>query len=270
MPEAHEKRMTIAQHLEELRRRVLYALLGPVVGFVVCFFFLRDQVLFCLLRPMYPAWRLFGHDLLVVQPVEVRLTLNAPYTAVFNYMYVAFLAGCIATAPWWIYQLWAFVAAGLYPRERRKVAAYGATSLALFFAGAAFFFFVIYPLTMSVLYGFADEFNAYLASQGLQPMLDKSTLFDNYMNFALLMALVCGLMFELPLVVLFLGRMGLVSLASFRKYRRLAILIIFVVAAVASPGPDVVSQLCLAIPMILLYELGLILLRFSKRKEPAA
>jgi sec-independent protein translocase protein TatC len=74
----------------------------------------------------------------------------------------------------------------------------------------------------------------------------------------------------LPLVVLFLGRMGLVSLASFRKYRRLAILIIFVVAAVASPGPDVVSQLCLAIPMILLYELGLILLRFSKRKEPAA
>ena len=269
MSDATEKKMTLGEHLEELRRRVIYALAGPLVGFVVCFFLLRDWIMLFILRPCYPHWSLFGIPILDVQPPSdnVILTLNAPYTGIFTYMYLSLIAACILTAPWTLYHLWAFVAAGLYPHERRKVVSYGTGSIGLFFLGVAFFFFVVYPLAIAVLYGFGGQFNDFLVAHGFPKMLDNSTLLDGYVRFVLMMALVCGLMFELPLVVLFLGRTGIVSLDRLKRSRRLAILIIFIVSAIASPGPDVVSQLCLAIPMVVLYELGILLVWLTRRKQ---
>lgn len=264
-----DTRMTFGEHLEELRRRLLYALAGPVVGFLVCFIFLRDRLLAAIVNPVYPDWHLFGRTILRIERVPVEFTLSTPYSVFMTSMFVALVAGIIFTAPWSLYHLWAFVAGGLRPGERRWVRLFAPASAVLFASGAAFFYFVVYPMVVHFLYGFGRQFNMFLAARGGQEMMSNNTLFDGYVYFVMLLTLVFGLMFELPLVVFFLGRTGLVDAATFSRYRRHVIVALVFIAALVTP-PDVFSQVALAVPMLVLYELGIMLVRLSDRRRRKA
>lgn len=266
MRDLDEKRMTLGEHLEELRARIFYVLAGLVVGFMVCFIFFRDHLLSAVVRPVYPQWRLFGHDVLVIKPVDVTFTFSAPYTAFMTCVFISLVAACLFTLPWWLYHLWAFVATGLYPRERRWVALFAPASLLLFVMGAAFFYFVVYPVVVSFLYQFGDQFNTFVVATGGKPMITNDTLFDGYVSFVMLLTFVFGAMFELPLVVFFLGKVRLVSVSTFTRYRRHVIVALIVIAAMVTP-PDIFSQIALAVPMLILYEVGILMVRFTQRKQ---
>lgn len=265
MPDVEEPRMTFGEHLDDLRRRVFLAVLAPLAATVVCYVWFRNDLLHILLDPPFPAWRLWGHDVLVLTPPRVDLNPATPYTAFMTQMMVALVAGLILASPWVFYQIWAFVGAGLKPRERRFVRIYGPFSLLLFLTGVLFFYFIIYPVALSYLYSYGQDFNAYqLAHYSDRVRITDSSFLGQYVNFVLLVGFVFGLMFETPLVILFLGRVGIVQLETFRRQRKIALFVIVIIAACVTP-PDVFSMIALSIPMYGLYELGLLLLRWTTK-----
>ena len=161
---------------------------------------------------------------------------------------VCLVTGLVLSSPWAFYQVWAFIAAGLYRRERMFVYRFLPYSLGLFLAGVFLCFFVVLPLTLR----FLLEFNVWL---GVTPMYRL----NDWMGFATVLPLVFGLCFQTPLVMLFLSIIGVFTAADYRAKRRLAILAILIVAMILTPGPDVSSMVFLSIPMVLLYELGIVL-----------
>ncbi len=238
--------MAIGEHLEELRRRVLYALGGLIVGMVVAFFF-GGKILAVLEYPYRQVMTELGQD---------------PSLWVFNasagfmiYMKVSLIGGLILSAPWIFYQFWAFASAGLYWRERRYVLIAVPLSALLFVTGSMFFLLVAaLPLLRFFL-----QFNQ---SLGIETRL---TL-NNHISMMTGMMLAFGLGFQLPLVVALLGAMGLVSPKTLSRYRRHVIVILLIFAAlVTSPSP--VDQVMLALPMWLLYELGILLVWLMKRTK---
>jgi sec-independent protein translocase protein TatC len=187
---------------------------------------------------------------------SATISLSPLEPAVIFFM-VCMVAGLVLSSPWVFYQIWAFVAAGLYRHERHYVKKFLPFSLGLFLAGVFLCFFLILPLTLRVLL----EFNAWL---GIEPSLRIS----EWMNFATFLPLVFGVCFQTPLVMFFLERLGIFTAEDYRKKRKYAILVIVIVAAILTPDPTIVSQSMLAIPMILLYELGILLVR-PRAKVPA-
>jgi sec-independent protein translocase protein TatC len=173
------------------------------------------------------------------------------------YFKVAFLCGAVLASPWVLYQLWTFVAAGLYPHERRWVWTYLPASLALFLGGAAFCQFVVLPAGVACLLGYGDWLG-----------VDPELRLGGWLNFALLLPLAFGLSFQTPLAMLFLHRAGAVDAGAFGRHRRAALLGLAVLAAVVTP-PDAVNMLALAVPLWGLYELGIFLCRLAPRPDPA-
>jgi sec-independent protein translocase protein TatC len=168
-------------------------------------------------------------------------------------MLVAFLIAL----PWVLYQMWAFIAPGLYQHERSLVIPLVVSSYSLFIFGMAFAYFLVFP----TVFNFMAQYNAPLGAE-------MSTDIDKYLSFAMTTFLAFGITFEVPVVVVVLVRMGLVTLAKLKEIRPYVIVGAFVIAAVVTP-PDVLSQLLLAIPMTLLYELGLLIARFYQPKKSA-
>jgi len=187
-------------------------------------------------------------------PTFARLQTLAPAEAFVAYMKVSFIAGLILTSPWVFYQIWMFVAAGLYPAERKYVHTAIPFSTALFVIGALFFLFVIAPLTLGFFLTFGD----------IVGTASNWTL-QRYISFVTILMLVFGIAFQTPIAIFILVRTGLVSIATLRRVRKYVILAIFIVAALATP-PDVVSQISLAIPLYGLYELGIVLALFAEKK----
>jgi sec-independent protein translocase protein TatC len=174
----------------------------------------------------------------------------------FNvYFKVSIYAGIVLGSPWIFWQLWRFVAAGLYPHERRRVHAFGPLSLGLFLGGVALCEFVVLPVSVRYLL----SFNEWL---GYEPDLRLS----DWLGFALFLPLVFGLAFQTPLVMFFLDRVGVVNANVYRRNRRLAIFLLAFLAAVLTVTPDVVGMLSLAVPLWLLYEAGILLCRFSGQR----
>jgi sec-independent protein translocase protein TatC len=267
---ADDEVMSFGDHLDELRRRVLLALAGPAVTFVIIWVWLRYQLMDWILRPPFPAWRIGDWEIFSLEPVPLGFSQGAPTTAFLTFATICLIAAVIAAAPWIIYHIWAFVAAGLYEHERRAVRIYGVASVVMFFAGVCFFYFLVYPVSLSFLYGFGQSFNQYLAEHyGAEPMILSQTLLEGYVKFVLLLVLVFGLMFELPLVITFLGRTGIVTTAALKRYRRHVILGLVVVSALVTP-PDIFSQVALSLPMWLLYEGSIIIVRLTgpRRRRP--
>jgi len=159
--------------------------------------------------------------------------------------------------PWIFYHLWRFVAAGLYDKEKKIVHLAAPLSVILFVCGAAFFIMFIAPLTLR----FFIRFNKILLG------VDSAFTFEKYISFITNMMLVFGLSFQTPIVIFFLNRIGIVSLETFTKSRKYVLLIVFILAAVLTPGPDVISQVALAIPLYLLFETGILLSRFLNLKN---
>jgi len=173
-----------------------------------------------------------------------------------SYVKIALITGLVFSSPWVFYQLWMFIAAGLYPHEKRYIHLAVPFSAALFIAGALFFLLVVAPLTLKFLVGFNER------------MLDVRSqfTFQHYISFVSHLMLVFGLAFQTPTAIFFLNRTGLVSLQALNRSRKFMLLVIFIVAAMATP-PDVISQVTLAVPLYALFELGILLSWFANRRK---
>lgn len=190
-------------------------------------------------------------------PRFARLQTLAPAEAFSAYMKVSFIAGLILTCPWVFYQLWMFVAAGLYEHERRYVRTAVPFSAGLFIVGALFFLFVVAPISLRFFLIFAD----------LMDVASNWTL-QKYISFVTVLMLVFGLAFQTPIAIFILNRTGLVSLEMLTRARKYVFLTVFIIAAVVTP-PDVISQILLGFPLYALYELGILLAYLSRKKRKA-
>jgi len=237
-------RMSLAEHLEELRRRMILALAGLGVGMLVGLGagrWIIEQIKHPYVAAMIKAGQ---------QPDLAVLTATGGLVA---YLKVSLLAGAILAAPWMAYQFWQFVATGLYPHERRYVQLAVPFSAGLFIAGAMFFLLVA---ARPALY--------YLISVSLWLGLRPIITLQSHISFMVSLALVMGLGFQTPLVILLLAKLGLVSAGTLNHYRRHVIVAILILAAVLTP-PDVFTQLAMAIPMYVLFEMSVLLVRLFVR-----
>lgn len=241
----HGAEGSLIDHLVELRARLLRAVAGLMLVFLALLPFAR---------------RLYGW---LAQPLVDRLPDGAHMIAIdvaspfLAPLKLAFFAAVFLAMPWLLYQLWAFVAPGLYRREKRLAIPLLASSLVLFYAGCAFAFFLVLPA--------AFAFLTTMAPEGVAMMTDIHA----YLDFVLLIFMAFGLSFELPVALVILAALGWVTPAQMREHRGYAIVGVFVLATLVTP-PDVVSQLMLAIPMCLLYEAGIIAARLlAPASDPA-
>ncbi|MFH1299996.1 MAG: twin-arginine translocase subunit TatC, partial [Planctomycetota bacterium] len=178
----------------------------------------------------------------------VTLAVQEAFTTI--YLKVSFVAGLIFASPWVIYQIWLFVAAGLYPHERKYVYIYLPISIILFLGGALFCFYAVFPFVLSFLLGF----NKLL---GVNPQIRLS----EWISFAITLPVMFGLSFQLPLVMLFLERISVFSVKDYHEKRRMAILIISIISMLMTPA-DPMSMILMMIPLIVLYELGILMCKF--------
>jgi sec-independent protein translocase protein TatC len=237
--------MGFLEHLDELRKRILWSLVAVVVAFGLALTRAR-AILDFLLQPVRPY---LGGE----APVFIDIT--EPFLL---YMKVGFLASLFLSAPFVLYQVWAFIAPGLYPRERRHVVPFVLFATIFFVAGGAFGYYVGLPVACRFLISIAE---------GFKPALRISSLFAFESKIILGMAIV----FELPTVVYFLARLGLITPRFLWRNFHYAILVIFIVAAVITPTPDVVTQCLFAAPMIVLYLLGILVAHvFGRARRPAS
>ncbi|MFC1676372.1 twin-arginine translocase subunit TatC [Planctomycetota bacterium] len=234
--------MSLSDHLEELRWRLMYALIGLVICTVACLFFGTKIIAMV----QIPYNRLMpDHPLVVLAPID----------AFVGYMKVSLIAGLVLSSPWVFYQLWMFVATGMYTREKKYIHLAVPFSAVLFVAGTLFFLFVVAQISLGFFLKFGDLI-------GVTP----AWTFPKYMSFMTMLMLVFGVGFQTPIAIFFLNRTGLISLATLQKSRRYIFLAAFLIAAIATP-PDVISQITLAVPLYLLFELGILLCRFARRKK---
>ena len=227
----HER--PLIAHLLELRSRLLRAIVGLLL------------VLAAMLPFANKLYGLLAQPLLDKLPKGGQLIATQVASPFFAPMKLAFFAALLISMPWLLYQVWAFVAPGLYRRERKLALPLLGSALALFYAGCAFAFFLVLPMVFGFL--------ARVTPDGVAMMTDISA----YLDFVLVLFLAFGLSFELPVALVILALLGWVTPTQLREGRGYAIVGVFVVAAVLTP-PDVISQLMLAVPMCLLYEAGII------------
>ncbi len=225
-------------HLYELRDRVIKSAIAIIIVFVSLVYWAPD------------IFHLFSQPLLSALPSGGKMIVTDVTGSFFVPMKVTMLVSFLIALPVVMYQLWAFIAPGLYQHERKLILPLVVSSYSLFIFGMAFAYFLVFP----TVFEFMASYNAPLGAE-------MSTDIDKYLGFAMNTFLAFGITFEVPVVVVVLVRMGIVSLAKLKEIRPYVIVGAFVIAAIVTP-PDVLSQLLLAIPMTLLYELGLLVARF--------
>ena len=225
-------------HLYELRDRVIKSVLA-IISIFVCLVYWAPDI-----------FHLFAQPLLEALPVGGKMIVTDVTGSFFVPMKVTMLVAFIIALPVVMYQLWAFVAPGLYMHERKLILPLVVSSYSLFVFGMAFAYFLVFP----TVFNFMASYNAPLGAE-------MSTDIDKYLSFAMNTFLAFGITFEVPVVVVVLVRMGIVPLAKLKEIRPYVIVGAFVISAIVTP-PDVLSQLLLAVPMTLLYELGLLVARF--------
>ena len=222
--------MSLMEHLDELRRRIIHSAGYLAAGFAVAWFF-RLKLLYFLQQPLLHI----GKNLAFTHPMDA-LNLN---------LQVALLGGAIIAAPFILYQVWLFIAPGLYQKERRFVVPFMAATIGLFLTGASFGYFFVLPGAIKILIlGFGHDFT---------PMVT----IEDYSGFFLSIILGLGISFELPILIFFLAMFGIVSPKFLWKNIRYAILAVFLVAAVICPSPDPWTMCIYAVPMLALYMIGI-------------
>lgn len=235
---------TFLSHLFELRDRLIKALLSIGIVFVCLFPWAKE--LYALLAQPLIATLPQGGQMIATDVVGVFLVP----------MKVALMVAFLIALPYVLYQVWAFVAPGLYSHEKRLALPLVAASVVLFFVGMSFAYFLVFPTVF--------KFMANIAPEGVAWMTD----IEKYLSFVLSTFLAFGVTFEVPVVVVVLVRMNVVALETLKEWRSYMIVAAFVIAAIFTP-PDVISQLMLAIPLCLLYELGMLMAKFvSKPVKP--
>lgn len=240
--DTEEDSMSFTDHLQELRIRLTRCFIALVVGFLACYGFSK-QLFDILMEPLVNVF-----------PPGSHLIFTALPEAFFTYIKIALVAGFFLTSPYIFYQLWLFIAPGLYKEERKYLIPIGFCSALFFVVGACFGYFVVFPFAFEFFMGFTTEF--------IKPF----PKLNEYLGFSLKLLFAFGVIFELPLVIFFLARLGLVTSAMLRKHRKYSFLGCFVVSALLTP-PDVVSQMLMAGPLMLLYEISIYVAQFFGRRE---
>ncbi len=242
-----EGKAPFTAHLDELRKRLITCFIAVGVGFAICYGF-KEKLFQILVQPL----------LRVMKTGETLIFTGLP-EAFFTYLKVALLSGLMLAAPIIIYQFWMFVAPGLYNREKRMMLPVVFLSSLFFVGGALFGYFIVFPWGFKFFLGFADEHIRALPSM------------KEYLGFSAKLLLAFGLVFELPLVITFLAKLGLVSVEFLKKNRKYALLLFFAGAAILTP-PDVITQIMMAVPLMVLYEISILGARiFGRQKiEPKA
>jgi sec-independent protein translocase protein TatC len=239
--EGNDVEMSFLDHIEELRWRIIYAIIGIVVFTIVAWIFINPIVEIVLLKPARDA--------------KVPLQNLRPFGQLFLYVQVAITVGIICSLPNIFYQLWEFISPALKKRERKYILWIVFFSTFCFLAGIAFAYFVMLPMAMN----FGAQF-------GTAEISNQWTI-DEYISIIISVMLAAGVVFELPMISFFLSKLGILTPKFMRKYRRHAIVIIMILAAFLTPGADPVSQIILAVPLVLLYEISIFISKLSSKKS---
>lgn len=230
-----EGEMPLSGHLQEFRSRLIICLAAVAVASGIAYNFVDDIIN------------------IISAPAEKLYFLN-PAEVFFSYIQVAVVTGVLVTLPIICYEIWGFIRPALMPAEQKAVFWLIPAAVLLFYAGLAFSYYAVFPAAVLFFMGFATS--------SLQPMFSLSS----YLSFFIAFMLPFGAVFELPLILFFLAKIGLVTSAFLRGKRRILIVVAFIFAAVVSPTTDVFTQVMIAVPMILLYEISILLVQFILRK----
>jgi len=239
--EGSDVEMSFLDHIEELRWRIIYSLIGILIFTIIAWIFIDPLVEIVLLKPARDA--------------NASLQNLRPFGQLFLYVQVAIIVGIVASLPNIFYQLWKFIAPALRKKERKYIVWIVFFSTFCFIAGIAFAYFVMLPLAMK----FAAQF-------GSEAIKNEFSI-EEYMSIIISVMLAAGVVFELPMVSFFLSKLGILTPSFMRKYRRHAIVIILILAAILTPGADPVSQVILAVPLVLLYEISIFISKISSKKS---
>jgi len=240
----HEKEMGFLDHLEELRWRIIKALLGVVLAGILVGIFINWIMINVLFQPANNT----------IPPLNI-INLK-PYGQFTLYMEVIIIGGIILSIPNILYQFWRFIEPALKPNERKYITAIVIFSTVCFLGGIFFAYFVMLPTAL----GFFADF-------GSDTLIHDNIAADEYLKFVISVLLAAGIVFELPMVSFFLSKIGILKPEFMKKYRKHAVVIILLLAAILTPGPDISSQLLLGIPLFILYEISIIICRLSQKKE---
>ena len=237
-----EKKLPLTAHLQELRKRLILSFIVVGIGFILCYA-VKETIFDILAFP-----------LLKVMPAGGSLIFTSVAEAFFTYMKIAFIAGLILVSPFILYQIWAFVAPGLYQKEKRYVVPFVLGGSLFFAMGVLFGYFVAIPIGFKFLLGFATDL--------IKPMPSMK----EYLSFSIKFLLAFGIVFEFPVVLVSLAKIGVIDAKMLGRQRKYAILLIFIFAAVMTP-PDLISQVLMALPLMALYELSILLSKLFGKKE---
>lgn len=235
--------MSLIEHLKELRVRISRSVIALLIGFAICGNYAKD-IFHILMEPMLKA--LNSGSFVYTYPPEAFMT----------YLYCALVAGLFLASPYIFYQLWSFVAPGLYPHERKWLIPIAFFSALCFVGGAMFGYFLVFPSAFTFFASFAGDGIVFM------PKLDE------YFSFALKLLFAFGVVFELPIFIFFLANLGVVTPDWLAKQRKYAVLVNFIIAAILTPTPDAMTQILMAAPMIVLYEVGILVARLFGRRPP--
>lgn len=243
--------MSFLEHLEELRRRIIYSLLAIAATFLLGWW-KAERIFAFMQNPIMEA--LHRHKL------DEKLVYTNPVDPFNMYLKVGFLAGLFIASPFILYQVWAFIAPGLYRHEKRYVLPFMFSTVGLFLAGGAFGYRMVYPAALDFLIGYGAQF---------QPMIT----IHEYTNLFLTVVMGMGIIFEMPILIFFLALLGIVSAGWMWRNLRYSILVIFVIAAIVTPTTDILNMCIFAAPMVALYVLSIAvawLVHPKRRKARAA
>ena len=227
--------MSLIDHLQELRKRLIAAIAAVVISSLVCYFYSQELV----------------H--IITAPAGKLYYMN-PAEAFFTYLKVSFFAGFLVALPIVMYQMWAFIVPALTKQERKVSSVLVPASVLLFFVGLAFSYFLVLPAGIKFFVGFATE--------DLQPLFSVG----QYLSFVISFLLPFGVIFELPLFLFVLAKMGIISSDYLIRKRKMMLVMSFVIGAVISPTPDVFSQTMVAVPLLVLYEISILVVKHILRK----
>jgi len=254
-----EGRMPFLAHLEELRKRLIISFSVIGVAFVLAFN-VREYCIRLLQWPLTTdivMGRKFPFINFNDKPPIAKLTALGPAETLWTHFKVAFIVGAMLALPVILYEIWKFIEPGLLPKEKRFALPFVILSTISFFIGVAFCFFIVLPMAMQFLLTF-------------DPSIQQMPRFGEYVDFTLKFLLAFGAIFELPLAITIAARLGMVTPQFLARNRKYAILVNFIVAAILTPTPDVFNQALMALPMCVLYEVGILAARLvTRRPKPA-
>jgi sec-independent protein translocase protein TatC len=248
-----DRQMPLLDHLIELRNRLMYSCIAIFLGFLACYFFAEEIYQF-LVQPLA--------DIYAGQTGR-RMIYTGLTEAFFTYVKVAFWAGAFLTFPFVAIQLWLFIAPGLYRNEKQAFLPFLAATPVLFFLGGAMVYYLIFPLAWRFFLSFETS-----GADGSLP-IELEARVGEYLSLVMKLIFAFGLSFQLPVALTLMGRVGLISSDALVRNRKYAIVGVFVAAAIITP-PDIISQIGLGIPLILLYEISIIAVRMAERRHAEA